>query len=105
MDPFAADLAEILDETKQFAEISQDGISRRVRVAINALTSDGAGYSPIDGETVSTSATILRADLPFQIRLDATLAVSGKTYRVTGVTETVGDPAVTLTLAIEGAAL
>ena len=105
MNPFAADLAEVLDDTRQTADITQGGISRRVRIAIADFQRAGAGYIPIDGEAVTTSATILRRELPFPIALGATLTAAGRRFRVTAITETPGDPAVSLTLAIEGSAL
>lgn len=105
MDPFAADLAEVLDDTRQSADITQAGVTRRVRIAIADVTHAGAGYIPIDGETLTTSATILRSDCPFRIDLDAIVTAGGHRYRVTGVTETLGDPAISLTLAIEGSTL
>lgn len=79
---------------------------RKICIKVNAVVSDeqsaNAGYSLLDGRTVSATATFDAGRSVNDICIGDSFVVGATSYRVSNITRTAGDTIVSVSLSVEG---
>lgn len=101
-DILAKDLSAILADFEQPITIIHAGARATVSAAVDVANISDAGYLAVEGEAVQCTATVQKKALPFTVGIGDTVELDGYRYRVTTLTSTLNDPAVVLSLEVEG---